>query len=69
MQYGLRARERKEITVDPAEFGTFVHDVLEHTARDVCRAGGFSRVSLERTQAMAAELSYGPGSFSFDTDG
>ena len=55
MQYGLRARERKEITVDPAEFGTFVHDVLEHTARDVCRAGGFSRVSLERTQAMAEE--------------
>lgn len=55
MRYGLRARERKELTVDPAEFGTFVHYVLEHTARDVCKAGGFSQVSLERTQALAME--------------
>lgn len=55
MRYGLRARERKEITVDPAEFGTFVHYVLEHTARDICEAGGFSRVSLERTQELALE--------------
>lgn len=55
MRYGLRARERKEITVDPAEFGTFVHYILEHTARDVCEAGGFSRVSLERTQELAME--------------
>lgn len=55
MRYGLRARERKEITVDPAEFGTFVHYVLGHTARDVCQAGGFRQVSLERTQALAME--------------
>lgn len=55
MRYGLRARERKELTVDPAEFGTFVHYVLEHTARDVCEAGGFSQVSLERTQELAME--------------
>ena len=36
MKYGLRARECKEITVDPAEFGTYVHAVLENTA-NACR--------------------------------
>ena len=35
LKYGMRAKERKETTVDPAEFGTYVHDVLEHTAREV----------------------------------
>lgn len=55
MRYGLGAKERKEITVDPAEFGTFVHYVLEKTARDICDLGGFQNVSLERTEALAME--------------
>ncbi len=42
LQYGIRARERKPITVDPAEYGTYVHDVLEKTARDVMEKGGFA---------------------------
>ena len=49
LKYGLRARERKEATIDPAEFGTFVHAVLEETARDVMALGGFHQVSLEKT--------------------
>lgn len=53
LRYGLQAKERKEITVDPAEFGTFVHFVLERTARAVCNAGGFQKVSLERTEELA----------------
>lgn len=53
LQYGLGARERKEDTVDPAEFGTYVHDVLEHTARDVMELGGFETVSLEKTLQIA----------------
>ena len=53
LKYGLRARERKEYTVDPAEFGTYVHDVLEHTARDVMALGGFEKVSLEQTIDIA----------------
>lgn len=53
LKYGLRARERKEATVDPAEFGTYVHAVLERTARDVMAAGGFHAVSLEQTMALA----------------
>ena len=57
LKYGLRAKERKEATVDPAEFGTYVHDVLEHTAREVMVRGGFHEVSLEDTLAIAEERS------------
>lgn len=53
LKYGLRAKERKEYTVDPAEFGTYVHDVLEHTAKDVMELGGFEKVSLEQTIEIA----------------
>ena len=53
MKYGLRAKERKEASVDPAEFGTFVHDVLENTVRDVMAQGGFHAVSMEQTMELA----------------
>ncbi len=53
LQYGLRAREQKEATVDPAEFGTFVHAVLEQTVRDVMARGGFHQVDLDTTVAIA----------------
>ncbi len=53
LQYGLRAKERKEATVDPAEYGTFVHAVLEATARDVMELGGFRAVDLEKTMEIA----------------
>ena len=57
LKYGLRAQERKEATVDPAEFGTYVHAVLEETARDVMARGGFGVVDLDTTMAIAAEHS------------
>ena len=57
LKYGLRARERKEATVDPAEFGTYVHAVLENTAREVMEQGGFHQVSLEDTLAIAKKHS------------
>ena len=53
LRYGLRAQERKEAAVDPAEFGTFVHHVLEHTAREVMDLGGFHGVSQEQTLDIA----------------
>ena len=53
LKYGLRAKERKEATVDPAEFGTYVHAVLEQTARDVMEMGGFHSVDLDTTMAIA----------------
>ena len=57
LKYGLRARERKEAAVDPAEFGTYVHWVLENTARAIKEKGGFRQVSLEKTQEIAKEFS------------
>ena len=57
LKYGLRLRERKEATVDPAEFGTYVHWVLENTARTIRDMGGFRQVSLEKTLEIAAEYS------------
>ena len=53
LKYGLRAKERKEATVDPAEFGTYVHAVLEQTARDVMARGGFHQVPLEECMDIA----------------
>ena len=55
LYYGVKARERKEITVDPAEFGTFIHDVLERTCREVLQRGGFHQVSVEDTLLLARE--------------
>ena len=56
LQYGLKAKERKPAQVDPAEFGTFVHAVLEDTVRRVRQEGGFQAVPLERTRQIAREL-------------
>lgn len=57
LKYGLRAQERKEATVDPAEFGTYVHAVLEHTAKCIQSMGGFHNVSLEDTLKIAHRYS------------
>lgn len=57
LKYGLRVRERREATVDPAEFGTYVHDVLEHTVVDVMALGGFHNVDLDTTLALAQKHS------------
>ena len=53
LKYGLRAQERKEAAVDPAEFGTFVHFVLENTAKEVMDLGGFHAVSEDQTLDIA----------------
>lgn len=57
LKYGLRAKERKEATVDPAEFGTYVHAVLENTVRCIRDRGGFRNVSLEETLEIAHRFS------------
>ncbi len=53
LRYGLKLQERKTATVDPAEFGTYVHAVLEDTGRRVMELGGFHKVSLEDTLQIA----------------
>jgi len=57
LRYGLRAKELKEAAIDPAEFGTYFHAVLERTARRVMELGGFHKVSLEDTEALALQYS------------
>ena len=57
LKYGLRAKERKEAAVDSAEFGTYIHAVLENTARCIRDMGGFSQVSLEETLEIAHRFS------------
>ena len=57
LKYGLKLKERKPATVDPAEFGTYVHSVLEDTGRKVMQLGGFHRVTLEQTLEIANKFS------------
>lgn len=57
LKYGLRAKERKEAAIDPAEFGTYVHAVLENTARCIRDMGGFHKVTLEQTMEIAHRFS------------
>lgn len=57
LKYGLKAKERKAAKIDPAEFGTYVHAVLENCGRKVVELGGFPKVSLEQTLEIASELS------------
>lgn len=57
LRYGLRVKERKPATVDPAEFGTYVHAVLENTVSEVMELGGFAKVSLETTEEIAQKYS------------
>ena len=59
LKYGLRAKERKAAQIDPAEFGTYVHAVLEECGRKIVSMGGFKQVSLEETLEIAAEISAG----------
>ena len=53
LRYGLRAQELKEISVDPAEFGTYVHAVLEETVKEIMGLGGFHKVSAPETLDIA----------------
>lgn len=55
MAYGLKAKPRKQAKLDQPAFGTFVHEVLEHTVRRVNEAGGFKAVSQELLLNIATE--------------
>ena len=57
LKYGLRAKERKPASVDPAEFGTYVHAVLENTAREIIDLGGFACVSMDDALVIARKYS------------
>ena len=54
-EYGLCARERKVADIDPAEYGNFVHAVLEETVEKVIALGGFRQVTFETVAGIAGE--------------
>lgn len=47
MRYGLNAKTREPAGFTPPELGIFMHSVLERTASEVMRLGGFKAVSDE----------------------
>lgn len=51
-QYGLKAKPYEPAGFTPPEIGSFMHYVLEHTARDVHGLGGFSAVSDEKLRQL-----------------
>lgn len=52
-KFGLEAEPREIQSFTAAEFGTFAHYVLEHTADDVKRSGGFEAVDEDFVSAAA----------------
>lgn len=52
LNYGLKAKKRKEATFDAAEFGTFVHHVLEKAVEELSHGDMSQEISMD----MAAEL-------------
>lgn len=55
MNYGLKAKPRKQAKLDQPAFGTFVHAVLEHTVLRVKELGGFQTVTREQLLDIATE--------------
>lgn len=53
LQYGLKARETQSAEIDASIFGTFVHDVLERTSKQVMAEGGFHVVNEEDVLKIA----------------
>lgn len=55
LEYGLKAKAQETAELDASLYGTFVHYVLEHTARQVMAEGGFARVPRERVLQYAQQ--------------
>ena len=52
-EYGLKAKAYKNAEFSASEMGTFTHYVLQHTAEDIKKAGGFSAVEDDAVCAAA----------------
>ncbi len=55
MRYGLLAKPRQPAGFKPPEKGSFLHDILEHVARDVQARGGFAAVERAEVEALCDE--------------
>ena len=54
-QYGLKAKKRESAVFRPIEIGTFIHAVLEQTAREVKSRGGFAAMEDEEIKTITDE--------------
>ena len=52
LQYGLKAKPRQALEFSPPEYGTFMHEILQHVAEDVVTEGGFHSVSRQQIDMM-----------------
>lgn len=52
VNYGLRAKLRKEATFDAAEFGTFVHHVLEKSVKELSQGDMSTEIPLETAEQL-----------------
>ena len=57
LRYGLNAKVVEPARINPAEFGTYVHAVLEECGRKVVNLGGFHQIPLQTLLEMAADAS------------
>ena len=53
-KYGLKTSKDGEQQMDAAQYGTFIHYVLEHTASDIKKSGGFKKASTEEVQTAVS---------------
>lgn len=59
LDYGLRARKRKEATFDAAEFGTFVHHVLEKAVEELSHGDMSHEISKESAEELVGKYMEG----------
>ena len=52
LNYGLKAKPVKEASFDAAEYGTFLHYILEHTVADVVESGSELPLTEEQSRSM-----------------
>ena len=55
LQYGLKAKPRQQAVFDPRDYGTFMHYVLEHVAREAVDLGGFPAVTARQVRQITDE--------------
>ena len=53
LQYGLKAKPRQPAVFDPRDYGTFIHYILENTAKEAIDLGGFGAVTAGQMEALA----------------
>ncbi len=56
MEYGLKAKERRKAGLDAPEIGTFLHYLLENTAREARLRGGFECLRREELHGLIQGL-------------